>query len=76
MRRARATIESCRTLPALALSAFARKRDKQRARDVGFDGHLAKPVDPVVLLRTLSELLPPRRAAGQPASASEDVRIA
>ena len=42
---------ACRPSP---LSAFARKRDKQRARDVGFDGHLAKPIDPVELLRTLT----------------------
>jgi CheY-like chemotaxis protein/anti-sigma regulatory factor (Ser/Thr protein kinase) len=42
------------------------KRDKQRARDVGFDGHLAKPVDPVELLRTLTELLPARPAVDEP----------
>jgi len=75
MRRARTTVESCRGLPALALSAFARKRDKQRARDVGFDGHLAKPVDPVELLRTLTELLPARSAVDEPAP-TPDVRTA
>ena len=29
----------------------------RRAREAGFDGHLAKPVDPSVLLRKLAELL-------------------
>jgi CheY-like chemotaxis protein len=58
LRRARAKVDSARTLPSLALSAFARPRDKQRAREAGFDGHLAKPVDPSALLRTLAELLP------------------
>jgi signal transduction histidine kinase len=78
MRRARTTVDACRDLPALALSAFARKRDKQRARDVGFDGHLSKPIDPVELLRTLTELLP-TRASGvdEPApAATENVRTA
>jgi len=58
LRRARAKVDSARTLPSLALSAFARPRDKQRAREAGFDGHLAKPVDPSALLRKLAELLP------------------
>jgi signal transduction histidine kinase len=74
IRRARTTVESCRGLPALALSAFARKRDKQRAREVGFDGHLAKPIDPAELLRALTELLPARPAVDEPEA--EDVRIA
>jgi len=76
MGRARTTIEACRELPALALSAFARKRDKQRAREAGFDGHLAKPIDPVELLRTLTELLPARAAAASATAAPEDVRTA
>ena len=33
-------------LPAIALSAFARAEDRQRAMEAGFDDHLAKPVDP------------------------------
>jgi signal transduction histidine kinase len=63
MRRARTMVEAGRTLPSLAVSAFARTRDKQRARDAGFDGHIAKPVDPTELLRTLNQLLPKRAPA-------------
>ena len=76
MRRARTTLEACRGIPALALSAFARKHDKQRARDVGFDGHLAKPVDPVELLRTLGELLPDRPTSDGTVAPTQDARTA
>jgi len=81
MRRARTMVEAGRTLPSLAVSAFARTRDKQRARDAGFDGHIAKPVDPTELLRTLNQLLPKRAAASEVvaaagASESGDARLA
>jgi signal transduction histidine kinase/DNA-binding response OmpR family regulator len=70
IRRARALNETVRRMPALALSAFARDRDRQRAREAGFDGHLAKPVDPSELLRVLTSLLA-QRANGARASAQE-----
>jgi signal transduction histidine kinase/DNA-binding response OmpR family regulator len=57
IQRARALAEPLRRMPALALSAFARDRDRQRARDAGFDGHLAKPIDPATLLQVLTEAL-------------------
>jgi signal transduction histidine kinase/DNA-binding response OmpR family regulator len=57
IRRARAMNETTRRMPALALSAFARDRDRLRAREAGFDGHIAKPVDPGELIRVLSTLL-------------------
>jgi two-component system CheB/CheR fusion protein len=37
--------EEFRSLPALALTAFAGVEDAKRAIDAGFDAHLAKPVD-------------------------------
>jgi signal transduction histidine kinase len=65
IRRARGLNQTTRRMPALALSAFARDRDRVRAREAGFDGHIAKPVDPSELLRVLSELLAGRaNAAG------------
>ncbi|MGC1481364.1 MAG: ATP-binding protein [Chthoniobacterales bacterium] len=42
---------------AVALTAFARDRDRQLAIDAGFNEHLAKPVDSVALVRKVSELL-------------------
>ena len=53
MRRTRMLPGRLGRLPALALSAFARDRDRDRARDAGFDGHLAKPLE----LRELQRLL-------------------
>lgn len=45
-----------RTL-AVALTAFAREQDRQRAMDAGFQAHLSKPVDPNELIATVSGLL-------------------
>jgi len=44
-------------VPAVALSAFARESDRKAAIDAGFDDHLAKPVEAVVLLQKVAELL-------------------
>lgn len=41
----------------LALTAYAGAGDRKRALDSGFSEHLAKPVKPNVLLKTLEELL-------------------
>jgi PAS domain S-box-containing protein len=47
-------------VPALALTAFARGEDRRRALLAGFDGHLAKPIEPHELVVVLSSLI--RRA--------------
>ena len=41
----------------LALTAYAGATDRKRALDAGFREHLAKPVNPNVLLQTLEDLL-------------------
>jgi CheY-like chemotaxis protein/two-component sensor histidine kinase len=41
---------------AIAVTAFARPEDRERALAAGFDGHLAKPVNPVRLLQMLAEV--------------------
>jgi CheY-like chemotaxis protein len=41
----------------LALTAYAGASDRKRALDAGFREHLAKPVNPSVLLQTLKDLL-------------------
>ena len=41
----------------LALTAYASPADRKRALDAGFREHLAKPVDPSVLVQTLEDLL-------------------
>ena len=44
-------------LATLALTAYASAADRKRALDAGFREHLAKPVNPAVLVRTLEDLL-------------------
>jgi circadian clock protein KaiC len=39
--------------PAVALTAWGRPEDRERARAAGFDAHLVKPVEPSVLVSTL-----------------------
>jgi CheY-like chemotaxis protein len=42
------------TLPAIALTAYARREDAEKAYAAGFDVHLPKPVDPEVLISVLA----------------------
>ena len=42
---------------AVALSAYAAPHDRERSLEAGFDLHIAKPVDPETLVRTLYALL-------------------
>ena len=44
------------TVPAMALTAFARSEDRQRAALAGFQTHLAKPVEPAELLALVASL--------------------
>jgi CheY-like chemotaxis protein len=53
MRSLRATAV---TLPAIALTAFARREDAERARQAGFQVHMTKPVDAERLVRTVALL--------------------
>lgn len=45
-------------IPAIALSGLARADDRQRALMAGFAAHLAKPVEPDLLVETLERLVP------------------
>ena len=48
-------------IPAIAVSAFARDEDIQRAIDHGFDRHLPKPVDAAHLVELIAAWAPPRQ---------------
>ena len=50
-------------IPAIALTAYARPVDAARARTAGFDLHLAKPVDPEVVVEMIATAIARRRAA-------------
>ena len=45
-----------RPVPAVALTAYARAEDRAKALSAGFEAHLAKPVDPHVLVETVAQL--------------------
>jgi PAS domain S-box-containing protein len=45
-----------RTIPAAALTAYARSEDRMRALQAGFQIHLAKPIDPGELVTTIAAL--------------------
>lgn len=45
--------QSVENLPALALTAYAHPEDRERALAAGFQGHLAKPVDPTELVEVI-----------------------
>jgi PAS domain S-box-containing protein len=48
---------SSSTCPAVAVSAYARLDDRSRALAAGFQAHVAKPIDPVALVRALQNAL-------------------
>ncbi len=45
------------TLPAIAVSAYARPEDRRRALAAGFDGYCAKPVEAPQLLRAVRDVM-------------------
>ena len=47
----------CKQIPIFAMTANAFDEDRQEAIAAGMNGHLAKPIDLKVLLKTLSEIL-------------------
>jgi CheY-like chemotaxis protein len=45
-----------RSLPAMALTAYAREEDRERSIAAGYQRHLVKPVEPSDLITAVSEL--------------------
>ncbi|HYE21757.1 MAG TPA: response regulator [Tepidisphaeraceae bacterium] len=61
------------TVPALALTAYAREEDRLRALSAGFDAHLSKPVEPaefIALIARLAAAPTPTRKRPQSQSAA------
>ncbi|WP_197985119.1 CheR family methyltransferase [Leptolyngbya sp. Cla-17] len=50
------SVETGGQIPAVALTAYARAVDRQRAIEAGFQTHLAKPVEPVELVSLVADL--------------------
>ncbi len=51
------TLEATRDVPVVALTAFAMKRDEDRAREAGCDAYVVKPIDTRALPALLADLL-------------------
>ena len=51
-----------RELPSAALTAYARSEDRAKALRLGFEMHLAKPIDPSELVAAVASLARRRRA--------------
>jgi len=56
IRRVRELAE-CRSMPAIALTAYARKQDADQAIASGYDRHLPKPVAPADLIRAIKSVM-------------------
>jgi CheY-like chemotaxis protein len=65
----RAKHHELRDTPAIAVTGRAFERDKRRAAEVGFVGHVVKPYDPEALIHLVRKLLdkspPPENAAAR-----------
>ena len=46
-----------RAIPAIALTAYASIEDRRRALAAGFEAHLAKPIDPPMLVEAVLRLV-------------------
>jgi signal transduction histidine kinase/CheY-like chemotaxis protein len=50
-------------IPALALTAYVRPEDRERALAAGYNRHLAKPIDPIDLASVVAQLVEEHRSA-------------
>jgi two-component system sensor histidine kinase/response regulator len=57
------------TLPIIAMTAHAYEQERQNCLRAGMNDHVAKPVDPALLMRTLERWLKPASTAPKPAAA-------
>ncbi|MET0795407.1 MAG: response regulator, partial [Polyangiaceae bacterium] len=44
-------------LPAIALTAYSRREDQRLALEAGFQAHVAKPVEPAVMVAAVTDAL-------------------
>jgi PAS domain S-box-containing protein len=57
IRKVRSLASNMNKVPAIALTAFATENDRQKSLSAGFQAHLAKPVAPADLVRTIKSLV-------------------
>jgi len=69
--------EQVRSIPLVAITALAMVGDRERAMAAGFDGYIAKPINPETFVASVEAFLPPggRRSSNhQPAASIEPAR--
>jgi two-component system cell cycle response regulator DivK len=54
--------DDLRSIPVVAITAFAMKGDEQKIRNGGCDGYIAKPISVASFLQTVSRFLEPQAA--------------
>lgn len=54
--------DELRSIPVVAVTAFAMKGDEQKIRNGGCDGYIAKPISVASFLQTVSRFLEPQAA--------------
>ena len=69
IRDVRRRLDAVRTVPAIALTAYAGDEDRRRALREGYDVHVAKPIDPEELVEIAVRLGPGRRPRARAESA-------
>ena len=62
--RAQESEAGARATPIIAMTAYAMREDREKSREAGMNDHIAKPIDPDVLARTLIKWLKPREQTG------------
>jgi two-component system sensor histidine kinase/response regulator len=60
----------CASLPIIAMTAHALEAEKERCRQVGMNGHVAKPVDPAELFAVLARWIDRGAASPAPGAAA------
>lgn len=62
------TDPALRSIPLVAVTALAMVGDRDRMLAAGFDGYLAKPIDPETFVNKMEVFLPPEKHTGTPVS--------
>lgn len=57
----------CHAMPIIALTAYSMPGDRDRVMQAGFDGYLAKPIEPELFVRQIEAFLPEARRHPGPA---------
>ena len=57
--------KDCREVPIIAMTANAFEEDVKRTKEAGMNAHLAKPIEPALMLETLADCIAKRMSGGQ-----------